>query len=108
MKKSTRLTVCICLLLMAITAPLVLSDETEEQEQSSQEAVVHDGQDAPAPEADTEVTDGETTDTEQQEETEGSELVQGVLPQQINILMVPAACKPGYRVDHKGKCRPSL
>uniref|UniRef100_A0A182PDW4 Uncharacterized protein n=1 Tax=Anopheles epiroticus TaxID=199890 RepID=A0A182PDW4_9DIPT len=111
MKKSTRSALWLCLVLLAIaTAPLALSDEGDEQEQdqTSQEAVAaQEEQDNPAPEGEAEATDGEATNNEETGEVAGLQPSE-FLPQQINILLAPTACKPGYRVDHKGKCRPSL
>uniref|UniRef100_A0A182W6C8 Uncharacterized protein n=1 Tax=Anopheles minimus TaxID=112268 RepID=A0A182W6C8_9DIPT len=86
MKKSTRLTLCVCLILVAITAPsAVLSDEAEEQEQQdNQEAVAPEGEDTQAPADETDANEGEATDTEQQEQPDGTE------PRQEGLLELPA------------------
>ncbi|EAA15003.3 AGAP008923-PA [Anopheles gambiae str. PEST] len=119
MKNSTRTAVWLCLALLAITtAPSpVLSDEGDEQEQeahTTQEAQVAQEEQAtaPTPEANGEegVGEGEATDTDGEEaaETDGANPGGMFVMQPINILLAPTACKPGYRVDHKGKCRPTL
>uniref|UniRef100_A0A182K1F1 Uncharacterized protein n=1 Tax=Anopheles christyi TaxID=43041 RepID=A0A182K1F1_9DIPT len=112
MKKSTRSAVWLCLVLLAIaTTPPVLSDEGDDEEvqPTTQEAVVEDEQDTnPAPEGDGgEVNEGEATDTEVEADGSDGTSVHSVA-QPINILLAPTACKAGYRVDHKGKCRPTL
>uniref|UniRef100_A0A182MZ54 Uncharacterized protein n=1 Tax=Anopheles dirus TaxID=7168 RepID=A0A182MZ54_9DIPT len=114
MKKLTRVTLCLCLVVLAIGVPHVLSDDTEEQE-AEQESVVQEAQETQEPEGEA-ANEGETeganedeeTDTNRNEESDGSDPSLMLVPGMVNILLAPTACKPGYRVDHKGKCRPSL
>ncbi|XP_053673632.1 uncharacterized protein LOC128723893 [Anopheles nili] len=101
MANLTRLVLGICLLLLAFETCPVLSDSEEPQTEDDQETVTEETQEPTA------APEGEATEQEDQNEgvSNGNLLSQASM---VNIFVAPSACKPGYRVDHKGKCRPAL